>query len=744
MFTCAFFLFVFCTAAIQAVGSAPEGLWRDFNGREVPGDPPRSFTPGRYRLFALDQQQMRAFLLTVPDHPEEAVQIELPAPDGSLRRFLIWETPLLEERSALQQPGIKTFTAVSADKAYVTAKLDYTLYGFHAMVYEPGQSYGIDPYSRDTEGYYMVYYTRDHKNIADLGRCGFSGNTDLLPPDGALPVNLGAGLSRQHGSVRHIYRLAVSCTGEYATAVTGLPAPTVPQVLSQIVSTVNRVNGIYERELSVSFTLIAANSTLIYTDPSTDPYHCNFNLDCLIDEAQNHISNAIGSHNFDVGHIFCTAGGGLAGLAVVCDPTRKASGTSTSGGPDDFRVIIHELGHQFGANHTFSAETGGCNGNGAEANAYEPGSGSTIMSYGGICAANDIVTVPDNYFHVASLREISGFLIGQGGGCGSTDQGVRPPALTGFSDSFIIPANTPFELVAPAAVPHRPDVPVLYSWEQFDLGNFAGTEATAANSPEGPLFRSYPPDSGLVRDYPIHLILNGSYSGVGERLPAVSRELHFKLSARTVFQGWGTFNYSEEPLKVHVAASPGFRVTQPAGAVSWEPGERQSVRWEVAGTDTDPVFCPAVNIYLSLDDGKTFPVLLASNVPNTGSYEVLVQNLATTEGRIKVQGLGNIFYDVAPGKISITGSSSIYEPDLNRRVAIYPNPAGDQLHIAYASGNAQPREVTLFNALGQQVWTGAMNRRLSISVGALPRGYYLLCLSDPGTGEQSLHKVVLE
>src|SRR5690606_12224735 len=119
----------------------------------------------------------------------------------------------------------------------------------------------------------------------------------------------------------------------------------------------------------------------------------------------------------------------------------------------------------------------------------------------------------------------------------------------------------------------------------------------------------------------------------------------------------------------------------------------------------------------------------ASNVPNTGSYEVLVQNLATTEGRIKVQGLGNIFYDVAPGKIRITGSSSIYEPDLNRRVAIYPNPAGDQLHIAYASGNAQPREVTLFNALGQQVWTGAMNRRLSISVGALPRGYYLLRLS---------------
>ncbi|MCE3260873.1 MAG: hypothetical protein K0S12_2514, partial [Bacteroidetes bacterium] len=294
------------------------------------------------------------------------------------------------------------------------------------------------------------------------------------------------------GTQLRTYRLAVACTGEYAVAATGSTTPTVAQTLAKIVTSVNRVDGVYETEVAIRLVLVATETMVVFTSASTDPFNGNNNAGTLIGESQSVITNTIGSANFDIGHTFSTGGGGLAGLGVVCNNSSKASGITGSpnpvGDPYDIDYVAHEMGHQFRGNHTFNAVTSSCSGNRNASTSVEPGSGITIMAYAGICGTNDLAPNSIAYFHAISYDEIVNFVTtGTGQSCPVVSTTTNnPPAVTG-SGNYVIPKNTAFALTGSAT---DPDGHALtYSWEETD----PGASGASWNSGSKPFFRSYVP-----------------------------------------------------------------------------------------------------------------------------------------------------------------------------------------------------------------------------------------------------------
>ncbi|MFA6057608.1 MAG: zinc-dependent metalloprotease [Taibaiella sp.] len=730
---------------------AGDNYWKKFDGKTAPSRQPLNVTAKEYNIFVLDQSAMRTFLFDLSINYDNAKQIVLPTPDQKFRSFHVWKTPMMEPGLADRYPEIQTFTAVADDDPNVTAKLDFTLFGFSALIYDGDKSYMVDPYNNEADGYYVAFYKKDYQSTVALGVCGV--NSALAPTDNGTPTTVepqgGKTAQRLNGSVRHVYRLALSCTGEWATSEVG-PNSTKAQVLSKMTIMVNRINGYYERELSVHLTLIGNNDAVIYTNAAADPYNCDNNKGCLIGEVQANITSVIGPANYDIGHIVSTEGGGLAQVSSVCGGG-KASAVS-SGNPNNVEVILHEMGHQFGSNHTFSAGTGGCNGNGNESTAYEPGAGITIMSYAGLCAANDIGFPDDQYFHVSSLNEINSFLTTQGSSCGDINNGMAPVNIPPIFDSFYIPRNTPFELTAPVATAPQSGATIRYTWEQWDLGNFEGTEVDNGNSATGPLFRSYDPKASRITSYPEYTnVINSNYGtgplGKGQRLPKVARTVRFKLTVRSMYQAWGTFQFMDSVVRLKVDAnSSDFRVTSQASAETWNPGPgaTKTITWDRGNTHLDSVKCGWVNIYLSLDDGATFPFLMVANAPNSGSYNVEVPNVATTTGRVKVKGAGNVFYDISKGAITITGDPlGVPELLLNEDLVVFPNPATDHVVIMNKNLYGKNLKAVMYNAIGQRVWGGELNGRTEISVGNMARGNYMIQVVDVTSGARTTHKVVL-
>lgn len=744
---------------LLSLGNAHAGnknYWKNLESKVAPSAKPMRVSASTYNIFSLNNEAMRSFLNSVDENPENAKIIELPTPDFQFKRYRIWKTPIMEKELADKYQEIQTFTAELEDNPAVTAKIEMTVFGFSAMVYDGGKTYFIDPYNNENDGYYVAFYKKNYIKTGNFGGCEFNKQTGVLPGSGGTPATIDSDededviAPKTNGSVRRTYRLALSCTGEYAIAVVGLPNPTKPMVFSKMVSTVNRINGYYQREVAVEFNLIAANETIIFTDPATDPYNGNLNLSILINEVQTVVTNNIGEGNYDIGHILCTAGGGLAQLNAICASGSKARGTSTSGSPNDVGTILHELGHQFGANHTFSANSGGCNGNGNEPTAYESGAGVTIMSYSGACAPNNAGFAEDEYFHVSSLNEITSVLNTQGNTCGSTATGNAPVVVVNLADSFNIPKNTPFELMAPISTASPSNAAILYNWEQWDLGNFGETEANNGNSVDGPLFRSYDPSTNRNQTYPIYTeITSGNYgvgpTGAGQRMANVARTIRFKLIARSVFLGWGTHHFIDSVVRLKVDENASnFRVTSHPSSDTWNPGEVKTITWDVGNTTSNNVNTGSVNIFLSLDDGKTFTHQLVTNAPNNGSYNITVPDVYTTKGRIKVKGAANVFFDINKGEITINGNpNSVKNVAQSNQFAIYPNPATNSITVSNALKNKEQLKLVMYNAIGQKVWDGTLNENIQIKTDAFARGNYMIQATD-NKGNNSTLKVVLQ
>ena len=731
---------------------AGKGNWERIYGT-VPSTNEQAVFPNNYTAFHLDDYALAATLKLASTSPDHPVTIMLPDAENHFQTFRVWETPVMAPELQAKFPNIRSYTGVCEGNETITAKITSTSQGFHIMVYSPENNYFIAPYSRVRDGYYLVFNQRDYTRTAlNSGICGVGSEQQTLVK--GTPANIvqatstpSPGLAmRQNGEVRRVYRCAIACTAEWAILVAG-NAPSTENVMSVITALLNNANGVFERELSVTMELIPENDQLVYLDPNTDPYTCDPNNDCLIGENQTNFDALFPTgDNYDIGHILNTAGGGLAQLNSVCQNGGKASGVSGAFSAEDIGTIIHEMGHQMGSQHTFNSDQGGCSGNGSETSAYEPGSGTSIMSYNGSCAVDNVQGPSIDYYHVYSLDAMTTFLSSLTCGLPLQQLGVEPISIPDLADTYAIPKNTPFELLAPEAEASENNPLITYNWEQWDLGHFKELEAGSATWDAGPIMQSFEPTTERRRTFPkMNVILSGQYNTIGQRLPNAQRVMNYRLTARSFKDGWGTFNTTTGATHIKVGNNSQFRVLTPNDTATWEVGSVQTITWDTGGSRAEPVSCYYVDIFISYDGGHTFSHQIVGEAPNTGSYNWTVTDVYSDSVRFKVKGSGNVFFDISPSDVFIHGNpNGVKNITDDNAIQVFPNPASSLLSIRYSKTTLQPLTVDMYNLIGQKVWSGEMGQSLDIPVSGFARGSYFVHIYDADSGQRRVKKVVLQ
>ena len=661
---------LFQAVTFAATDDSESAVWQPITLDKVTAARGTYTLPLKYKLFEINPQAFESAVVNAPlefsgASRQSAVILEIPTPDGTLARFRVEESPIMENGLAVQHPLWRTYQAYNIDNPAETARLSWTDTGFRAQVLSPNGTYLVDPVSLKDRTEYVVYRKTDYSDEpprfhCELDQLLFNDEFSLFERSFANAPEF------SHGATIRNYRLAVGATVEYTTVFRqagDTDEQAKARALEQIVLIVNRIDGVYRKEVAVSFTLVANNIEAVFA-AEPDNYTNNSGSTMLGENVTN-LNTIIGSDNYDVGHVFSTGGGGVANLRVICTGSKARGVTGLSnpvGDPYAIDYVAHEMGHQFGGNHTFNSSQSSCSGgNRSSSSAYEPGSGITIMGYAGICGSTSNLSRHsiDN-FHIRSQTEIINHITtGNGSTCGTTSGTNTPPTVT-TAESYNIPKGTPFELTA---IGTDPDNDVLtYSWEEYDLGS-ASPPNDDADGVARPLFRPLPPQTENTRLFPsLTYILNnnnvppatigcGTATCItGEILPSIARTMNFRVSVR---DGRGGTADTGTTVNVSNTATP-FSITSQNSRNSLVGGSTQTITWDIGETNAAPISTANVTISFSTDGGTTFPIVLLASTPNDGSQAVTIPNVATINGRIKVQGTGNIFFDINNGNIIVT------------------------------------------------------------------------------------------
>jgi len=656
-------------------------MWQDqAKTYAKPAQTASSNTPNNARWLSLNTQAMQHTLIaheplleqtTVQEKSSTARSIELPLPNGENIHLTLTQTNVLPPQLASRYPMIKTYKVAQPSGRIMSGRVDFTYQGFHAMlVTYDGQTIFIDPEHKGTTNTYLSYRKSDQPHEGS-----FQCNTPEHHHHPISPFQNRASIAARSAGGMMEYRIAVAATAEYTQRHGGR----IESALSAITTTISRINQVYEKSFGVRLSLVENNDKIIYTDANTDPYS-NFHIDLMLEENQQNLDKVIGSDYYDIGHVFGTSGGGLAYIGSLCKSDRKAMGASGVNSPygDGFSIdyVAHELGHQFGATHTFNSNQGVCTAaSRTNRTAFEPGSGSSIMSYAGGCGSDNLQLGADAMFHSGNIEQVNNTILSNNTrNCGVERALDNQPPVVFAGNSHTIPAHTPFELTAIATDANLD--PLSYSWEQRD----AGTSSTLnTDTGDNPLFRILPPVSSPSRSFPSMKTLLGTDYIKGETLPQTQRTLLFQVA---VYDGQHAPSMDQVKLSV-INTGSAFSLNKPQTA--YAQGSNISITWNPAGTAQAPINCHAVDLQLSIDAGQNFSYLLASGLVNDGIATVHIPNTIpdTAKARFKLSCANNIFFTISSQNFAIGRNLAI--PESNTRI---PNNPANSLNTTKGGGGS--------------------------------------------------------
>jgi Metallo-peptidase family M12B Reprolysin-like/GEVED domain/Bacterial surface protein, Ig-like domain/MAM domain, meprin/A5/mu/Secretion system C-terminal sorting domain/Fibronectin type III domain len=594
-----------------------------------------------FQTFSLNHDALRQALNGVSQRSDFSVVsntiLSFPNSEGKLVRFSIKEASVMHPDLQARFPDIRSYVGQGVDDASSVLRFSLSPEGFSGMILSAnGANTFIEPAAHNSNSY-VVFNRSNRINTNNDFECTVSEQINQT-------INASSMLRNADDSILRTYRLAVSATGEYTQYHGGTKA----QALAAINTTMTRVNGIFEVDFNVTMILIANTDDVIYTSTSSDPYGnttSGYNT-----QLQNTLTSVIGEANYDVGHLFANLqNNGNAGcIGCVCVNNQKGSGWTSATNPigDFFDVdyVAHELGHQFGANHTWTF--GGNEGTNVQ---VEPGSGTTIMSYAGITGSTDVEPNVTPNFHAVSIEQVTDYI--KTTSCQTNTSTGNSVPVVDAGPNYTIPRGTPFILEGSATDADAGNV-LSYVWEQIDENN-ASTTLPSTTATSGVAFRSYEPSTNPDRYFPrLQTIKAGATSWQWEAIPNVARTLNFRLTVRDNVAGGGTNNSDDVTVTVNGTAGP-FVLNSPNTNVTWNAGTTQNVSWNVAGTTGNGINAANVDILLSTDGGDTYPITIASGVANDGSHDIVVPNNQGNQNRIMVRGSNNIFFDISNTNFTI-------------------------------------------------------------------------------------------
>ncbi|MCQ9638926.1 M12 family metallo-peptidase [Chryseobacterium sp. WG14] len=625
--------------------------------------------------YTLDINGLKSTLQTAPVSKtgiitKSTITVDIPGLDGKFEKYAVYETSNMAPELAVKFPDIKSYRGTSVKNSGKTISFGLSSKGINIIIFTPGQKPTvIEPATKDASVYLVSPAVPETLSKISNFECNIeeknSGNTArIFPTDNTSDKKF------------RTYRLAASTDGEFSEYYGG----TAANSLVAINNLMSYINPVYERDLSIHMNLVANNDQIIFLDKTTDPYSTFTSSTTLDQEIKTTLDNTIGSGNYDLGMLFSnqnTGGGKASAIGSVCNGGFAYIGQFT---PEGFMYAIaaaHEMGHMFGANHTFSKpenvsilinfggisfpyeilpETG--------AN-REPGSGVTIMGYPGVTGTYDVADKFSDQFLHYSISQINAYV--KTTSCAATVNMLNNPPTANAGSDYTIPKGTAFKLTATGTDPDNNSL--TYSWEESDIADpnpvFDNIDITDPNasaqilammrpfsypdrmSAVNPNFRTYPPTTSATRYFPpLKEVLDGSLYSTWNMISDVARSMKFVSLIRDNATEGGQTASDEAVVNVHESTGP-FKVTSLSLNQNYPSGSSHLLKWDVAGTNAAPINTQFVNVLISTDGGTTFNPLI-SNTPNDGEESITIPSTSSKKAYIIVESVGNIYYAASP------------------------------------------------------------------------------------------------